>query len=291
MATVQAMKMVAIADIVILDELQTRLRVSEKHVDEIAKAMDDGSEVPAVDLFEDTEGRSLLADGWHRVLAATKIGRAKIEAVIHKDSPETAMTDALLFSIERNGRHGLNWTVEDRKKAVAMALKDKVLRRKSDKFLAQKCGCSPGLVAKIRENGGEAPAKKTPAKKAPEQQPAPAPARKREPTPAQDANASAVAGEETLAPPVMAGGSRHDQAVQTLKDWVSSGVLEWADIKAVLMQDDPKCTPLRMPAFPIHARVLEGSEVKLTLDIIHIGTLIDGDRTVVEIATRPKNVK
>lgn len=291
----KTMRMVPIENIVRLDNLQTRTRVNEEYWKGISKALSEGSEVPPVHVFQDKDGQLLMADGEHRYLAHLDQDRKKISAIIHDSSPETAVSDALLYSIQENGRHGLNWSTEDRKRAVSLTLKDVLMRRWSDKRIAKECGCSPALVARIRENNGQPTERKAPAaKKTTAKKSADKALTK---TAAQQANEEIEPDTNTVeAPsaalparllPVANANDRRGEILRQFKAWVDQGILEWPDVRRVFMESDPLREPIMFPKFPVVARIIEGSEKKGTLHIVHIGTVPDGDKQVVELATRP----
>jgi len=213
MAAEQKATQVKISDITIIPEIQIRLKINESHVAEIAEAVDSDTAIDPVDLFRDAEKRLILGDGAHRVLAFTQCNKDKIPAIIHDDNPDTALSDALEFSLRRNCKHGLRMTTGDKAKAVKAALSDKVLRRKSDRSLADICGVSPALVKKIRSLGDD---------------PIPPPNKKKTTVKKHErALPDSTSGEED---PI-------EDRIKTMRSWMEEGHLDWGMIVGLFKTD------------------------------------------------------
>ena len=85
-----------------LVEIQTRADISESVVAEYNARMIAGDEFPPLIVFHD--GRNhILADGYHRLLAALDAGIGTIQVEIRPGG----LLDALLYGLEANGTHGL----------------------------------------------------------------------------------------------------------------------------------------------------------------------------------------
>lgn len=139
------LKPVPIASIVIDAGTQVRAEINEATVAEYAEAMSDPANLfPPIVVFVDGT-RLLLADGFHRVLAATRNGQDRIEAEIHKGTKQ----DALKYALGANTSHGLPRSNADKRKSVEMALTE--WPKLSDRELARLCAVSHPFVAGIRQ--------------------------------------------------------------------------------------------------------------------------------------------
>lgn len=98
------------------DGLQTRVALDERTVQEYADAMRDGDNFPPVKVFMDGS-HCWLADGFHRVEAATRAGRTVIDA----DTAKGGFIDALRWALGCNAKHGKRVTNEDKQNAMQMA--------------------------------------------------------------------------------------------------------------------------------------------------------------------------
>ena len=72
---------------------------------------------PPVVVFHDGS-RYMVADGFHRVLGATKTKRASIPCTVHKGTA----TDARIFAMTANDSHGLRMTRADKRSCVEWLL-------------------------------------------------------------------------------------------------------------------------------------------------------------------------
>lgn len=127
-------------------QTQSREKINEETVAEYAEAMKgrDAKAWPPVTVYFD--GVSFwLADGFHRFLAAQKIGKKNIRADVIQGTRE----DAAWASAGANLTHGLRRTNADKFKAVKMALQ--LRPETSDSALSDHCGASHTFVAEIRK--------------------------------------------------------------------------------------------------------------------------------------------
>lgn len=132
-----------IARIQVNADTQSRARIDVQIVAEYAESMRLGKKFPPVIVFRD--GRDhILADGFHRVRAARKVGLSKIMAEIRVGG----RIDALKYSLGANHRHGLRRTNADKHHAVGLALGE--FDSWSDRALADICGVSQPFVGNIR---------------------------------------------------------------------------------------------------------------------------------------------
>ncbi len=141
----------------LMGEAQSRVHIDpsvvEEYVDrmswdaELARAVDpEGAPWPAVTVY--TQGDELwVADGFHRVEAARKLGFDRIQCRVL----EGGRRDAIRYSLSANARHGLRRTREDKRRAVRRALEDDMWRTWTDTRLAELCSVSRSLVSSSRE--------------------------------------------------------------------------------------------------------------------------------------------
>jgi len=137
---------------------QMRIEMSAETVADYAEEMVSGTVFPAVVVYYDgTE--HWLADGYHRVEAARKIGRDTIQVEIRDGSSR----DAMLHGIGANASHGLRRTQADKRRAVVAILADKEWARWSDRRIAKVARVDHKTVGRIRREslGGEFPSDRT----------------------------------------------------------------------------------------------------------------------------------
>ena len=94
----------------------------------------------------EVDGQLVLADGHHRLFASQAAGKTTILAKVWQGTRR----DALRWSIKLNARSKLNFTNEDKKRAVKLAL-DEFGDELSNRQIAHLCCVSPGLVDKIKK--------------------------------------------------------------------------------------------------------------------------------------------
>ena len=124
---------------------QSREKLDQAVVDEYAELMKEGTEFPPISVVHDGN-EYYLSDGFHRLLAAQKAGKASINC----DVITGTLRDAILYSLSANSSHGLRRTVEDRRKAVMTMLEDFEWGEWSDREIARQCHVSHPFVAKLR---------------------------------------------------------------------------------------------------------------------------------------------
>jgi len=101
---------VAIRDIIVDPTIQIRRSNREQTIQRYEEAFD---KLPPVDVFETSEGL-LLADGFHRVAAARRLGIAEIEANVRKGTREEAAEHAVIA----NTKNGEPLTADERNAGV-----------------------------------------------------------------------------------------------------------------------------------------------------------------------------
>lgn len=133
---------------IILDEgLQTRTAIDQATVDKYAKDMVNGETFPPVTVFVD-ENMNWLADGRHRYYAAEKAGLEEIDV----DLRDGHYTDALLFAVSANDKHGLKRSRKDKQRAAKLLLSDPELAQLPNRELAKIAGVTHRTIAKFRDD-------------------------------------------------------------------------------------------------------------------------------------------
>lgn len=122
---------------------QIRARVDLETVDQYAEAMADGAQFPPVTVFDDGN-QFILADGFHRVMAAARNGFNDILADVRKGTK----LDALKFALGANAAHGLRRTNADKRRSVELALQE--WPKLSDREIAKICAVSNNFVGEVR---------------------------------------------------------------------------------------------------------------------------------------------
>jgi hypothetical protein len=125
--------------------VQSRTGLDEKTVRHYAELMRDGSEFPALAVFDDGD-KLWLADGFHRAAAATRAGLESHACEVRRG----ARRDAVLYSIGANSAHGLPRSWADKRRAVLVLLDDPEWSRWSNGEIARRAGVSDRFVCKMR---------------------------------------------------------------------------------------------------------------------------------------------
>lgn len=125
---------------------QPRAALNQETIGEYAEAMKDGAQFPPVIVFFDGQ-TYWLADGFHRIEAASQIGD-EIEARVFQGTQR----DAVLFSVGVNATHGLRRSSEDKRRAVTKLLTDPEWVQWSDRKIAKQCSVSHVLVGDMRRD-------------------------------------------------------------------------------------------------------------------------------------------
>lgn len=137
--------MIKISDLILSEEVQSRVSLDESVINEYAEAMKNGDEFPPIDIYRDGDD-NYVADGFHRIKGAIKAGLAEFKAKIK----EGTIRDAILHSVSANSTHGLRRTNLDKRNAVEKLLIDPEWQLWSDRKIADKCAVSNTFVAKVR---------------------------------------------------------------------------------------------------------------------------------------------
>lgn len=130
---------------------QARAGINQGTVDEYAKLLQDGVEMPAVVVVKDGDSY-LLCDGFHRYFAHEQIGKQIIDVEVVDGN----LASAIHFATAANAHHGLRMNGADKRRAIQMCLKlDKELNRpRSDRDIGRHIGVGHALVGEVRKEMG-----------------------------------------------------------------------------------------------------------------------------------------
>jgi hypothetical protein len=132
---------------------QARMRLNPSRVAELAELLKRGVRFkdPLEVYFDGT--RYWLGDGFHRVAAYRKAGRAKVEANVREGDHD----DAMVHACGANAEHGQPRSREDVRRACLLLLKNDRYRKYSDNTLAKIVRTDNKTVARVREQTGQPP--------------------------------------------------------------------------------------------------------------------------------------
>jgi len=187
-------------DLLVLDGgTQNRLAINEDTVEDYAELIrqSDGEwPFPPCDVFHDGN-QYLVAEGFHRTLGAERAKRSSVPCVVHKGTA----TDARIFGMTANDRHGLRLTRADKRACVEWLLDNG--GKMPQKEVAEKAGVSRRLVQTIiaERNPASVAGKVTPPKRDGEAQSAPDTPIRGEPDPFLDDGMEPEEEEPTSRPP------------------------------------------------------------------------------------------
>lgn len=129
---------------------QPRAEINLAVVADYAESLEQGEDLPPVDLFYDGS-EYWLADGFHRYHAARKVRMADIPATVHVGTQR----DAVLFSVGANASHGLRRSNDDKRRAVLTLLNDPEWSQWSAREIAKKCNVHHSTVSDLRQTVSE----------------------------------------------------------------------------------------------------------------------------------------
>ena len=133
-----------LTDIELYEGTQVRQSSNDDTVATYAERMMANDEFPPIVIF--TDGTvNYLADGFHRVLASERCKFIDIEADVRNGTKQ----DALWYALGANKVNALQMTQGDKRKAVAMALRE--WPDKTQQAIADQVGCSQPFVHKVKE--------------------------------------------------------------------------------------------------------------------------------------------
>jgi hypothetical protein len=124
-------------------DTQSRVAIDETVVAEYAELLKLGNKLPPMDVHHDGIAY-WLSDGFHRWHAYKRNGTAIVDIEYH----EGTASDARWHAAGSNVTHGLRRSIEDKRRAVRMALD--VHGEMSDRAIADHCYVSPTFVGEIR---------------------------------------------------------------------------------------------------------------------------------------------
>lgn len=128
---------------------QLRAAMDAEWIDEMAASlMADGSlDLPPIDLWQVVgHDRPKVGDGFHRLAAYRKAGRATIPAIVHDEASEL---DLFRFALLANRNHGLRLTNEDKRRKAEAALE--WWPERSSRELARETGLSHTFFDGLRK--------------------------------------------------------------------------------------------------------------------------------------------
>ncbi|MDD5366965.1 MAG: hypothetical protein PHR30_16635 [Gallionellaceae bacterium] len=132
-------------DIVLDAGTQARASIDDELVTEYAEQTTTGSEFPPAVVFFDGD-HYYMADGFHRALAARRVGRNAIACEIRAGTK----TDALWHALGANRQHGKRLTPTDKRHAILLALQtfyfEREMAEKSTREIASQVGCAKSYV-------------------------------------------------------------------------------------------------------------------------------------------------
>jgi len=161
-AEAQSLTEIKIKDILVLDELQARVKMDQETVEDYALVLQSGKDIPCIDVVKLTDGehagKYAVIDGFHRLAACKKLKVKTMHVSVH----EGTVADAIDMATSANQDHGLRRSNKDKRRAVemAIALDNRIGRKRSDRQIAQHVGVHNSTVSEIR---AELSGKKKPA--------------------------------------------------------------------------------------------------------------------------------
>ena len=123
---------------------QTRVKTNEEAIESYAEEMNQGTVFPPITLYFDG-ATHWLADGFHRYLAAKRIGVPAIEAEVKPGG----RIDALKHALGANATNGVYRTNADKRNAAAIALEE--WPGLANPVIAEICRVSADLVRTCRK--------------------------------------------------------------------------------------------------------------------------------------------
>lgn len=123
---------------------QTRVKTNEEAIDSYAEEMNQGTIFPPITLYFDG-ATHWLADGFHRYLAAKRVGMPAIDAEVKPGG----RIDALKHALGANATNGVYRTNADKRNAAAIALEE--WPGLANPVIAEICRVSADLVRTCRK--------------------------------------------------------------------------------------------------------------------------------------------
>ena len=142
--TAEDIKLMPIEDISIYGGTQTRASTNDDAIDSYVESIEGGQSFPPVEIYFDGT-KYWLADGFHRLLAYKRAGRAEVRSKIFKGSRK----DALLHALGANSQNSLYRSNADKRNAVEIALEE--FPEEPNTFIAKICAVSASMVGSARK--------------------------------------------------------------------------------------------------------------------------------------------
>ena len=139
------MKSVKISDIVTDAGTQVRNAICEDAVAEYAERMTEGDKFPPITVFHDGNVY-YLADGFHRFMAATRVGFEEIDADVKRGT----LGDATWYALGANKKNGQRLNRGDVRNAVEIALR--MWPEETQQAIADQVGCSQRYVGMLKDD-------------------------------------------------------------------------------------------------------------------------------------------
>lgn len=128
-------------------DVQMRCSLNRIAIVDYAEAMGRGEKFPPPVVFWIPGSPKIVADGFHRVLAARRNGVKEMKVEIRTGTKR----DAMLYAAGCNTKHGVRRTPEDKRKAVLSFLGDREWKNWSDTTIARCAGVGPTMVGQYRK--------------------------------------------------------------------------------------------------------------------------------------------
>lgn len=146
-------------NLVLDKKCQLRADIRKTTVQDYADVLEESMEkdepwpFPPLVVFWQAGSGHIVADGWHRTLAAKK---AKWNKEIPCEVHHGGLRAAILFAASANSVHGIRRSNEDKRRAILAILKDREWRKWATNEIARRCNVSQGLVEIVRRHEGGA---------------------------------------------------------------------------------------------------------------------------------------
>lgn len=127
------------AEAVITRDLEADRERSKRAIEEYAEAYRDEEPVPPIDVFL-VDGRIVVVDGFHRVMARARLGST---GVVARCVGEGSLEEAMIYALRNTNRaHGLRLSPEDCRRRVFQALDSGLWDQASARVLGRDLGIS-----------------------------------------------------------------------------------------------------------------------------------------------------
>ena len=137
---------IAIAELEMDTRCQARAEIQPDVVNDYAALYKAEAELPPIEVFE-VSGKAYVVDGFHRVPAAAKAGRAFLRCVT---VGKGTIDEAAWYATGVNQGHGIRRTNADKRRAIRLALESPIGQEQSNRTIAEHVGVHHELVGKVR---------------------------------------------------------------------------------------------------------------------------------------------